>query len=165
MKLKQPSAKQCFVCGVENPHGLHIHFYETAPDEVSAEFTAAEQYQGYPGILHGGIAATILDEAAGRAFMGTDPSKSKFMYTAELKVKYRKNIPIGQPLKVVGRQGKRIRWTAEATSAIYDENGILLAEASALLVNIPDKLPSGDPDQIGWKVYPDEDDSKVRHPV
>ena len=155
MKLKQPNSRHCFVCGLENPIGLHMHFYETAPDEVTAEYTAPENYQGYPGILHGGITAAILDEATGRAFMGSDPKASNFMYTAELKVKYKKKVPVGQPLKIVGRRGKRIRWTAEATGAIYDMNGILLAEASAILVDLPEQLPAEDLERLGWKVYPD----------
>ena len=157
MKTKQPNSRHCFVCGVENPIGLHVHFYETAPDEVTAEYTAPESYQGYPGILHGGITAAILDEATGRSFMGTDAAESKFMYTAELKVKYKKKIPVGQPLKIVGRRGKRMRWTAEATGAIYDVEGNLLAEATAILVDLPDQLPVEDRERLGWKVYPDNE--------
>ena len=157
MKVKQPNSRSCFICGLENPIGLHMHFYETAPDEVTAEYTAPEHYQGYPGILHGGVTAAILDEAAGRAFMGPDPNASNFMYTAELKVKYKKHVPVGQPLKIVGRRGKRIRWTAEATSAIYDTDGTLLAQAFAILVNVPEQLPAKDREQLGWKVYPDEE--------
>jgi uncharacterized protein (TIGR00369 family) len=157
MKVKQPNSHQCFVCGLENPKGLHMHFYETAPDEVTAEYTAPEQYQGYPGILHGGVTAAILDEAAGRAYMGADPNSSNFMYTAELKVKYKKHVPIGQPLKIIGKRGKRIRWTAEATSAIYDAEGTLLAQAFAILVDVPEKLPAKDIEQLGWKVYPDKE--------
>ena len=155
MKTKQPNSRQCFVCGLENPIGLHMHFYETAPDEVTAEYTAPEDYQGYPGILHGGITAAILDEATGRAFMGNDPKASNFMYTAELKVKYKKKVPVGQPLRIVGKRGKRMRWTAEATGAIYDMNGLLLAEASAILVDLPEQLPAEDLERLGWKVYPD----------
>ena len=155
MKTKQPNSRQCFVCGLENPLGLHMHFYETAPDEVTAEYTAPEDYQGYPGILHGGITAAILDEATGRAFMGSDPKASTFMYTAELKVKYKKKVPVEQPLKIVGKRGRRMRWTAEATGAIYDMNGILLAEASATLVDLPEQLPPDDLERLGWRVYPD----------
>lgn len=155
MKVKQPNSKQCFICGLENPIGLHMHFYETAPDEVTAEYTAPDHYQGYPGILHGGVTAAILDEAAGRAFMGADPETSNFMVTAELKVKYRKQVPTGQPLKIVGRCGKRIRWTAEATSAIYDTEGTLLAQAFAILVDLPRQLPAEDREKLGWRVYPD----------
>lgn len=155
MKIKQPNSRQCFVCGLENPLGLHIHFYETAPDEVTAEYTPPENYQGYPGILHGGITAAILDEATGRAYMSGDAAAVKFMYTAELKVKYKKNVPVGQPLKIVGRRVKRMRWTAEATGAIYDAEGNLLAEAAAILVDLPSQPSAEDRERLGWKVYPD----------
>lgn len=155
LKTKQPNSRHCFVCGLENPVGLRLRFYQTAPDEVTAEYTAPEQYQGYPGILHGGITAAILDEATGRAFMGSDPKASNFMYTAELKVKYKKKVPVGQPLKIVGRQGRRMRWTAEASAAIYSAEGELLAEASAILVDLPEQLPAEERERLGWKVYPD----------
>lgn len=155
MKNKQPSSLHCFVCGVESPVGLHMHFYETAPDEVTAEFTPPEGYQGYPGILHGGITAAILDEAAGRAYMGIDDAGANFMYTAELKVKYRKRVPIGQPLRITGKRVQRMRWTAEAKAFIHDAQGQLLAEASAVLVDVPDKIPAEDLERLGWKVYPD----------
>jgi len=156
MKIKQPNSSHCFACGVHNPIGLKLHFYQTAPDEVTAEYTAPEKYQGYPGIVHGGVTAAILDEAAGRAHMGTDPAASNFMYTAELKVKYKKKVPIGQPLKIVGRQGKRWRWTAESNAFIYDSEGGLLAEAHAMLVDLPEQLSADELDNLGWKVYPDE---------
>ena len=155
MKTKQPNSSHCFACGVHNPIGLQLHFYQTAPDEVTAEYTVPEKYQGYPGIVHGGVTAAILDEAVGRAHMGTDPATSNFMYTAELKVKYKKKVPIGEPLKIVGRQGKRWRWTAESTAEIYDAQGTLLASATAMLVDLPEKMSTEELDQLGWKVYPD----------
>lgn len=150
---KQPNSRQCFVCGIENPIGLHLKFYESNRGEVTADYTAPEHFQGYPGVLHGGIVASILDETAGRALMGDSPPR--FMFTAKLEVRYRKNVPIGQALKIVGRAGKDKGRIAEATSAIYSQDGTLLAEANALLVNMP---ASPEPDileKLGWKVYPD----------
>ena len=151
---KQANSLSCFVCGLENPVGLHINFYETGPGEVSADFTPAEHYQGYPGVLHGGIAATILDEAAGRAHMGIFPPR--FMFTAKIEVKYRKNIPVGKPLKIIGRAGKDRGRIAEGWSGIYNQAGELLAAASALLVDVPNPPNPAELEGTGWKVYPDE---------
>jgi acyl-coenzyme A thioesterase PaaI-like protein len=151
---KQASSRHCFVCGVENPVGLHLKFYETGLGEVTAEYTAPEHYQGYPGVLHGGIVAAILDETAGRAQMGNFPPR--FMFTAKLEVRYRKNVPVGQPLKVVGRAGRDKGRAAEATSAIYSQDGTLLAEANALLMNLPESPDPSILEKLGWKVYPDE---------
>ncbi len=52
---KQPNSRHCFVCGLENEYGLGLRFYEVGPDEVTATVTIPDQYQGYPGVVHGGI--------------------------------------------------------------------------------------------------------------
>jgi hypothetical protein len=51
----QPNSRHCFVCGLENQFGLKLRFYETGPGEVTAEYTVPDQFQGYPGLVHGGI--------------------------------------------------------------------------------------------------------------
>src|SRR5262245_66181704 len=105
IRKRQPNSKYCFICGMENPVGLHLHIYETGPGEVESTYNAPEHFQGYPGVLHGGIVGALIDEIAGRSHMGSDPSASRFMFTARLEVKYRQNVPIGKPLKIVGRAG------------------------------------------------------------
>jgi acyl-coenzyme A thioesterase PaaI-like protein len=147
----------CFICGVENPVGLHLHIYETAPGEVEASYTAPEHFQGYPGVLHGGIVGAILDELSGRALMGSDPMEPRFMFTAKLEIKYRKNVPIGVPLRIVGRAGRSRSRSAEGWAGIYDaRNEELLAEANSLLINVPpDQFNVDDLERLGWKVYPD----------
>lgn len=156
-KIKQPNSRMCFICGLENPVGLHLHIYETAPGEVEATYTAPEHFQGYPGVLHGGIVGAILDELSGRALMGTDPMTPRFMFTAKLEVKYRKNVPIGVPLRIVGKAGKSRGKSAEGWAGIYDtRTGELLAEANTLLINVPpDQFNTNDLERLGWKVYPD----------
>jgi acyl-coenzyme A thioesterase PaaI-like protein len=152
---KQPNSRHCFVCGVDNPIGLRLKFYETASGEVCADLNLPNIYQGYPGIVHGGVIAAMLDEAAGRAHMGPIDTP-RFMFTAKLDVRYRKNVPVGQPLRLVGRAGLTKARTAEASSAIYDLEGTLLADADVLLVNVPEKMiQTTDLAALGWKVYPD----------
>jgi uncharacterized protein (TIGR00369 family) len=154
VKTLQPNSRHCFVCGLENHFGLQLRFYQTGPDEVSVECSIPEHYQSYPGVVHGGVVAALLDEVAGRAFMHGDPPR--FMYTARLEVRYRKNVPVGEPLRLVGKTGTNKRRTATATSAIYDHDGDLLAEAEALLVNVPDEMVQDiDLEALGWKVYPE----------
>ncbi len=157
LKTKQPNSRMCFICGVENPVGLHLHIYETAPGEVETFYTAPEHFQGYPGVLHGGIVGAILDELSGRALMGSDPMTPRFMFTAKLEIKYRKNVPIGVPLKIVGKAGKSRSKSAEGWAGIYDtRTGELLAEANALLMNVPpEQFNTDDLERLGWKIYPD----------
>ncbi len=151
----QPNSRHCFACGLENPVGLKLRFFRITDGEVRAEFFPPEHYEGYPGVLHGGIAASMLDEAAARAHMGGEPSR--FLYTAKLEIRYRRTIPMGRRLHVVGRAtGNRGR-VAQSWAGIYDESDALLAEAKAVLMDIPDEMfEGGDLEKLGWKVYPME---------
>jgi acyl-coenzyme A thioesterase PaaI-like protein len=147
----------CFVCGVENPVGLHLHLFETEPGVVESTYTAPEHFQGYPGVLHGGIVAAILDEVSGRVHMGSDPMSPRFMFTGKLEVRYRKNVPVGKPLRILGRAGKDRSKMAESWAGIYDsQSGELLAEASALHIDVPeDQFDLSRLGELGWKVYPE----------
>jgi acyl-coenzyme A thioesterase PaaI-like protein len=152
--MKQANSKYCFVCGRENSHGLKLEFFETAPGEVEVNTTIPEQFQGYPGVVHGGIVAAMLDEVTGRTQMGCDPPR--FMFTARLDVRYRKNVPVGKPLRIVGRAGKQRDRTATAIGQIFGPDGEILAEAEVVLVNVPDEIVKDvDLEALGWKVYPD----------
>lgn len=154
--MRQPNSRHCFVCGLANPHGLQLRFEITAPGEVVANYTVPERYEGYPGVVHGGIVAAMLDEVVSRVHMGIDPPR--FMYTARLELRYRKNVPIGQPLRIVGRAEKSKGRTATSKGAIYDQNGDILAEAEALLVNVPDEMLSDvNLRALGWRIYDDEE--------
>lgn len=147
----------CFICGLENPVGLHLHIYETEPGVVESSYTAPEHFQGYPGVLHGGIVGAIIDEMSGRAHMGSDPMAPRFMFTAKLEVKYRRNVPVGKALKVIGKAGKSRGKSAEAWAGIYEaESGELLAEGTVLLINVPeDQFDLSRLGELGWKVYPE----------
>ena len=154
--MKQPNSKDCFVCGVENEHGLHLEFYETEPGKVEVDYTVPEHFQGYDGIVHGGIVATLVDEVLGRVHMGSDPEQPRFMYTAKMSITYRKPVPTGKPIKIVGQAQKSRRRTATSTARIYGPDGNTLVEAEALLVDLPsEKLEGVDLEAVGWKVYPD----------
>jgi len=153
---KQPNSRYCFVCGLENDHGLHLHFYNTGPDTVEVSYSVPDHFQGYPGIVHGGIVASMLDEVLGRVFMIDDPDR--FMYTAKLTTRYRKNVPTETPLRVRGQVVKDRGRTAEAKAYIFGPGEELLAEADGLLVTLPEEvLGKVNKDQLGWRVYPEKE--------
>ncbi len=137
--------------------GLHLHIYATAPGVVESIFTAPDYFQGYPGVLHGGIVGAIIDELSGRAQMGGDPLDPRFMFTAKMEVRYRRNVPIGKQLKIIGKAGKTKGRVAEAWAGIYDiESGELLAEGDTILVDVPSSsFDNSRLDELGWKIYPD----------
>lgn len=155
-RIPQANSRMCFICGLENPVGLKLRIFEVDPGIIESYYTAPEHFQGYPGVLHGGIVATILDEICGRSHMGP-ADNPRFMFTARLEVKYRKNVPTGKALKVIGKAGRDRGRSAEAWAGIYDAGtDELLAEGNALLVSVPqDMLDTANLEELGWKVYPD----------
>lgn len=152
---KQPGSKNCFVCGRENPVGLKLDFYALAPGKVRVDLQVPSEYEGYPGIVHGGIIAAILDECGGRAQM-TEPDQ--FMVTAQLNVRYRLPVPTETDLVVFGEAGDRRGRVSSARSEIQNLDGEILAEAELVLVDIPEsKLAEINPEALGWRVYLDEE--------
>ncbi len=157
MRQKQANARHCFVCGVDNQFGLQINFYDTAPGCVEASWMVSEQFQGFPGIAHGGILASVLDEAASRTVLGANGSR-RIVVTASLEIRYRRPVPLNTPLKVIGELIEDKGEIIHTTSRIEDEQGHVLANARAILVEAPAELATKlelGPDE--WQVYPDGD--------
>ena len=152
MNNKQPGSKNCFVCGRENPAGLKLDFYTPSSGHARTEIELPIKYEGYPGIVHGGIIAAILDETGGRAYMD---DQHPFMVTAQLNVRYRKPVPIETPLVVHGVATERQGRVSRAHSEIRNMEGEILAEAELVLVDIPEEETAGiDLEALGWHVYP-----------
>jgi acyl-coenzyme A thioesterase PaaI-like protein len=157
---KQPSSRFCFVCGVENPCGLHVHFFHDGYHRCVARVMLSEQYQSYPGITHGGILATLLDETMGRAILaeeGTDNiDGARFMFTARMEIRYRRPVPLDQEFTVRGRVDEDKGRKVEVSGEVVLADGTVAVEASATLVNIPpDQVAQMMAQDVGWKVYPE----------
>lgn len=127
--------KHCFVCGEENPHGLRIRFFSDGT-EARTELIAADWQEGYRGMLHGGIIATILDEVMIKALLAA----GLFAVTAELSVRYHRPTRSGERLTFRGRQvdvrGKVIRTTGEAVA----EDGTIKASARGVYIQAKPEL-------------------------
>ncbi|MBL8056777.1 MAG: PaaI family thioesterase [Anaerolineales bacterium] len=154
MIQKQPNSHLCFICGLENPFGLHLHFYDNGDDEVWADVTIGQNHQGFPGVAHGGVVAAILDEAGGRVMMTRNGQRMGM--TAKLDVRYRQPVPLDTPLRVVGRRIKDRGRLVSAHAELRTPAGQVLAEAEVLSAEIDlTQLAMDDLDRAGWRVYPD----------
>ena len=154
MRKKQPTSDYCFICGRKNPVGLKMHFYTTASDEVTADYTIPDHYQGYPGIVHGGIVASILDETAGRSVMAD--GDDRFFVTVTMNITYRNPVPTETPVKILGRLKSKRGRRAMVSGEIRSLEGQVLAEAEALLYLIPEKVQkAGNREDFGWRVEED----------
>jgi uncharacterized protein (TIGR00369 family) len=123
----------CFVCGRDNPIGLHLQFYIDGR-QVRTTFTPLPEHQGWPGILHGGITSTILDETIGRTCFLVD----MWAVTARFQVRYLQPIPIGQPLTVTAEIVHQRSRALDAHGEIRLADGSLAAEADGTYIRIPD---------------------------
>jgi uncharacterized protein (TIGR00369 family) len=151
--IKQPNSKHCFVCGLENPAGLKLAFYDDGRDQVRSDFQIGEQHQGYPGVVHGGIVASILDEVVGRVAMIGD--HHHFMMTVKLQIKYRQPVPLATPLVAIGKLVKLRGRLGTATGELGLPDGSVLAEAELTLADLPQQFKiDGDLEALGWRVYP-----------
>lgn len=150
--VKQPNSQMCFVCGMENPIGLGLFFYEDGDGRVVATFTPREEHQGYPGLLHGGIAAALLDEVLGRVAIG----RGVWLMTARMEIRYKQMIPLDQPLTVVGETVRETRRLLEAKGELRLADGTVAATATATYLPVPEEKLEGMEEALAyWKVFPD----------
>ncbi len=153
MSYRQPNSHHCFVCGLQNPAGLKLTFYDNGVDEVRCDYSIPSEYQGYPGIAHGGVVAAILDEVMGRVSMIGD--HNHFMLTVKMEVKYRQPVPVETPLVIIGRTVKLRGRLAQAAGEVRLPNGAVAVEAAITLAELPEQIRNGcDLEALGWKVYP-----------
>lgn len=151
---KQPNSRMCFICGLQNPAGLRMAFYQTEDGECVATVAPGEEYQGYPGVLHGGIVTAILDETIGRAIIGVD---DRFAFTAKLEVKFHRPVPTGAPLTARGRIARERTLSFEATGEITLEDGTVAASASGIYVRLPPHEVERVRGELAfWQVVPDD---------
>lgn len=115
-----PLPNRCFACGRDNAIGLRLVFKRRPPGEALATWIPAEVHEGWPGVVHGGLLSTALDEAMSHAVLATG---FKAM-TAELRVRFRKPAPSGRPLLVKGWIVRRSKRLLETESTITDADGV-----------------------------------------
>ena len=154
---KQRSSRTCFACGRQNPRGLKAEWYnDHEAKQVHATVTVPEDFNSYPGIVHGGIVATLLDETAGRSLLLDGDNDSNLMVTLKLEVKYRRPVPTDQPLTLRGWTLQRMPTRAKVAAELLLPDGSLAAEAQAVLVRPPQEFfARWEPEKPYWRVYED----------
>jgi uncharacterized protein (TIGR00369 family) len=91
----------CFACGKNNPEGMRLKFtYDEDRDGFVCRFRLDKRYTGPPGHAHGGIIATILDEAMGKV----NTLRHVVALTSQITVNYLKPVPLNKPLRVESRE-------------------------------------------------------------
>jgi len=123
-EMKLETNGNCFVCGENNPNGLRLSFeIDKEKQTLKTTFVASPTFQGWDGIVHGGILSTLLDEAM-----------AKLVYelgyqavTASIEIKFKKPAPILEPLLVYGEVTEVSRRLIRAKARIAKNDGTILA--------------------------------------
>ena len=126
----------CFACGKDNPDGMHLKFtIDRERKHFVSSFRLSKRFTGPPGYCHGGIIATILDDAMSKL----NKLRDVIAATSQLKVEYLKPVPLRTPLRVESREltkrGRRLIHRAE----ILNQEGTVLARGRGVFVIIDAK--------------------------
>ncbi|MBO3443605.1 PaaI family thioesterase [Clostridium sp. CCUG 7971] len=136
---KQNNSKRCIVCGLDNELGLKASFYELESNELVAICNTKDGHQSYPGRVHGGMSAALLDETIGRAVSISDDTI--WGVTVSLELKYKKPVPTDCEIKIVGRITKENRKLFEGSGEIILPNGEVAVTATGKYMKMPiDKI-------------------------
>jgi uncharacterized protein (TIGR00369 family) len=116
----------CFGCGCNNPIGLKLKFTKEG-EMVRAEYTPHKVFQGWPGLLHGGILGCLLDEAMSHAAYTTGNT----CLTASITIRQRQPIKVETPLVITARVTKHGTRLIETEGKVCLKDGTLVAESTA----------------------------------
>jgi uncharacterized protein (TIGR00369 family) len=123
----------CFACGPDNLAGMHLKFtYDKKRKTFVCRFRLDERYTGPPGHCHGGIIATILDEAMGKV----NKLRQVVAVTAQMTVEYLRPVPLNQPLRVEARAVSSERRKHVNMGEILNRKGEVLARGQALFISV-----------------------------
>ena len=124
----------CFACGHDNPQGMRLKFVQEG-NRFACRLRLGKRYTGPPGHCHGGIIATILDDAMSKLCK----LRNVVAVTSKMTVEYIKPVPLNHPLRVesheLSQRGRRLTHVAE----IFDASGKLLARSRGIFIIIDPK--------------------------
>ncbi len=126
---------RCFTCGPDHPTGLRMQVNAGEGVSVEASFTVTEDHQGAPGLAHGGLLASAVDETFGAlGWLLRVP-----MVTARLETDFVRPVPVGSVLHVVARCDgiSRRRVYLSAEGRLGDGEGEVAIRAFSVFVQVP----------------------------
>jgi len=155
---RQPNSRDCFLCGVDNPIGLRLAFYDLEDGRVATRFTPLEEHQGYPGVMHGGLACALLDETIGRTLNHHDI----WAMTIDMHTRFLKPVPLGSPLLVIGEISRLRSRIMEGRGEIRLEDGTVAVTAEARYIRLTQEQTDRFRDELGYWKVPEDDPREAR---
>jgi uncharacterized protein (TIGR00369 family) len=126
--MKFETYGNCFVCGENNPNGLRLSFeIDKEKQTLKTTFIASSTFQGWDGLVHGGIISTLLDEAMAKLIYELGYQA----VTAFLEIKFKKPAPILEPLIVFGEIMEVSKRLIRAKAHVAKVDGTILATGNS----------------------------------
>lgn len=123
----------CFVCGSQNAHGLKLNFrYDEETDEIVSDTVFADHFQGWAGVLHGGLISTVLDEVMIKAAA----HKGFKCVTAELNIRFKKPALLKKKFTIRGKIKEARKRIIFAESRLVDSDNTTIAAANGKFITI-----------------------------
>jgi uncharacterized protein (TIGR00369 family) len=131
--LAHGALNHCFGCGLDNPAGLRLRFFVDQDRNIVCHFRLARRFAGPPGHAHGGIIATLLDEAMSKA----NRARDVLAMTRHLEVEYLRPVPLAAPLTLTARHVETHGRRHHCEAQIADASGHTIATGKAVFVTVP----------------------------
>ncbi len=129
--VNDESGNQCFGCSPYNDRGLRLEFCQNDDGAIESRIEVPAHLVGPPGTVHGGIQAVLLDEVMGMAANTSLETEATLAVTADLRLKYRRPVPVGQTLLVRGRLVRTADSSMFVSGEILGPEQDVLTEAEA----------------------------------
>ena len=131
--------QQCYACGKRNAHGLQMEF-RIEGDTIVSDFQPEIYHQGFPGVLHGGIVSTLMDEVLNRTSLLAD--HPQWTMTGRLEVRFRRQVPCGPVLRLRARLDKQRgrMYQSSGTLTLAEDEGTILVEGQGAFMALSDDM-------------------------
>jgi uncharacterized protein (TIGR00369 family) len=138
--LAHGALNRCFGCGQANRTGLRLKFFVDEQQTIVCPVRLARRFEGPPGYAHGGVIATLLDEAMSKA----NRQFGVLAMTRQMEVEYLKPVPLGAGLMLTGRHTEKSGRKHHCEAELANESGVALARAKGLFIEVkPEMLQRG----------------------
>jgi acyl-coenzyme A thioesterase PaaI-like protein len=135
--LELPHTPNCLVCGPANPHGLKLSLHiNPQTGIVSVTYTPQPDHIGFEGIVHGGILATVLDEAM---VWAATWSIKNFCVCGDLSTRFRLGAAVGQPLTITAQVESSRKRLIETTAQIHSPEGLVATATGKYIPVSPER--------------------------
>ncbi|MBV8630527.1 MAG: PaaI family thioesterase [Silvibacterium sp.] len=134
--LSHGALNRCFGCGQQNRTGLRLKFFVDSEHRIVCRVRIPRRFEGPPGHVHGGIIATLLDEAMSKA----NRQFGVVAMTRQMEVEYLKPVPLSTPLELTGHRAKAEGRKHYCKSELRDIRGTILARGSAVFIAVDPQM-------------------------